>query len=164
MKYTRDMLRRIEAWVSKNGLYPQPCGASVTQFCEAMGISWDTLRAWEKNPEFSELLTRARDKFDNDTVREVENALIKSAKGAEYSIIVEEAKRNENGQLVTVKAKKKVFIQAPNVEAAKFVLANMASDKWRIKQEQTINAGEGVHIHVDSVEEKDKIEKIGDIG
>jgi len=164
MKLNAAKIAEAEAWVEKNGLFPQACGASMRQFCAAMGIDQRTYYRWLSNADFADALTRAREVFKATAVREVENALIKSAKGAEYSIIVEEAKRNENGQLVTVKAKKKVFIQAPNVEAAKFVLANMASDKWRIKQEQTINAGEGVHIHVDSVDEKDKIEKIGDIG
>lgn len=164
MKLNAAKIAEAEAWVEKNGLFPQACGASMRQFCAAMGIDQRTYYRWMAVADFADALTRAREVFKATAVREVENALIKSAKGAEYSIIVEEAKRNENGQLVTVKAKKKVFIQAPNVEAAKFVLANMASDKWRIKQEQTINAGEGVHIHVDSADEKDKIEKIGDIG
>ena len=35
MKFTKEMQDRIIKWVELNGLYPQPCGATVQSLCEA---------------------------------------------------------------------------------------------------------------------------------
>ena len=49
-KFNAEMLSKCVAWVEKNGLYPQPGGAPIKQFCEAMTIDPKTYREWMKNP------------------------------------------------------------------------------------------------------------------
>ena len=46
MKLTPTKIKECAAWVEKHGLHPQPCGASVQDFCKAMGISDETHRRW----------------------------------------------------------------------------------------------------------------------
>ena len=162
MKLNADKIREAEEWVEKNGLFPQACGASIRDFCTAMGIDQRTYYRWEKFANFADALTRAREKFHDNTVRDVENALVCAARGAEYSIINEEKRLNkETGKLETVKATRKTFHEAPNIEAAKFVLSNMNPDKWRLKQEQAIQA-EVTQYVVKDAEEKKKLENIGE--
>ena len=143
--------------MEKNGLHPQACGATIRQFCEAMGISDETWRRWQANVEFVEAITRARAKFKTNVVREVENALIKAATGVDFTQLNEEAKaekvveydpktgkkvREYIGDLKTIKATRKVIYYPPNIEAAKFVLSNMAAEDWKMKQEITHQGGD----------------------
>ena len=74
MKMNAAKIAEAEAWVERNGLHPQPCGATLREFCKAMGITWDTYKKWCENPDFSDALTRAREKFRATTIVEVENA------------------------------------------------------------------------------------------
>lgn len=161
MKYNAAKIAECVAWVEKNGLHPQPCGAMVKEFCEAMGISFETYSKWCKKTEFAEALTRAREVFRVQTVREVENSLARAARGAEYSIVTEERHRDKDGNLVTTKATRKTFHEAPNVEAAKFLLTNMAGEDWRLKQEQTIKAEAPVFV-VRTEAERKKLEDIAE--
>ena len=159
---TKEMLERIENFVEVRGLYPQPCGAPIAELCRECGISEKTFERWSKNDDFVGVLTRAREKFHDTTVRDVENALVAAAQGAEYSIINEEKKLNPaTGKLETVKATRKTFHAEPNIDAAKFVLSNMQPERWKMKQEQTIQA-DVTQIVVRSDEERQKLEKIAE--
>lgn len=162
MKYTPAKIAECVAWVEKNGLHPQRCGATVQQFCEAMGLSDETWRRWQKKVEFVDAIQRAREVFTSRTVQEVENAVARAARGAEYSIVVEKKKLNKTtGKLETVEASRKTFYEAPDMEAAKFLLTNMKGEEWRLKQEQTIKTEAPVYI-VKSDDEKAKLEKIAE--
>ncbi len=44
MKLNAAKIQEAAAWVEKNGLHPQPCGATLRSFCKAMGISDETFR------------------------------------------------------------------------------------------------------------------------
>lgn len=157
MKMCAAKIAEAEAWVEQNGLHPQACGATVKDFCKAMGITPETYYQWLDNSDFSEALTRARAKFKKNVVRDVENALIKAAKGVDFTQLHEEAKaapvteydpntgkkvRSYMGELKTVKAVRKVIYYPPNIEAAKFVLSNMAAEDWKLKQEVTHQGGD----------------------
>lgn len=162
MKLNANKIKEAEEWVEKNGLFPQACGASLRDFCAAMGIDQRTYYRWDKIADFADALTRARKRFHDNTVRDVENALVTAARGAEYSIVKEEKKLNPvTGKLETVKATRKTFRETPNIEAAKFVLSNMNPDKWRLKQEQTLQA-EVTQYVVKDEQEKKKLENIGE--
>lgn len=164
MKLNAQKIADVEAWIEKNGLYPQPCGASIADFCKAMDISFNSYQRWQSNENFANALMRAREKFRITTVRDVENALVRAALGADYSVINEERRVNaKTGRLETVKATKKTFYKEPNVEAAKFVLTNMSPDSWKLKQEQTIHSPSGIHIHVDDEAQAAKIRGIADL-
>ena len=157
MKMNAAKIAEAEAWVEKNGLHPQPCGASIKDFCKAMGISDETFRRWQKNVPFVEALQRAREIFRVTTVREIENALVKAAKGVDFTKIKEEARaekiveydevtgkkiREREGALKTVKATRETFYYPPDVKAAIFVLTNMSPDVWKQKQETTLQGGD----------------------
>ena len=85
MKLNASKIAEAEAWVEKNGLYPQACGATVKQFCQAMGISKKTYERWQANDAFVSALSRARELFRVTTIRDVENALVKAAKGVDFT-------------------------------------------------------------------------------
>lgn len=138
-----------------NGLYPQPCGASVKLFCEAMGITFKTYQAWMQNPNFSNAVTRACDVFRVRTVQEVSNALVKAAKGVDFTKekqefraqVVKEydpqtgkkIKEYTSDKPVQVKAFRETYYYPPDVNAAKFVLTNMDPEHWKNKQDTDVS-------------------------
>ena len=151
MKFTKEMQDRIVKWVELNGLYPQPCGATLQSLCDACGISWDSFKKWEKKPDFSERLTRARAKFAATVEVDIVNSLVKSAKGARIERIKEKAKaerivetdkdgnKTERiGELKTVEAYRETYSAPGDVKAAQFLLTNLAPDRWKMKQEHTV--------------------------
>lgn len=156
MKMNVDKIKEAEAWVERNGLHPQACGATVKDFCQAMGIADVTYYDWLKNSDFSEAINRARDKFKANTVKEVENALVKAARGVDFTREKTEAKaekvveydpktgkkvREYMGEAKVVKATRETIYYPPDVKAAMFVLTNMSGDNWKDKQEKTITGG-----------------------
>lgn len=175
MKMNAEKIAEAEAWVEKNGLFPQACGSSVKDFCAAMGIDDATYRRWLNIADFAEALTRAREKFKASTVRTVENALVKAAQGVDFTRVKEEAKAEKvveydaktgkkvkeyTGELKTVKATRETIYYPPNVEAAKFVLSNMAPDKWAQKAQLEMN---GTTYVLQTQEQVDKIKKVGNL-
>ena len=175
MKLNADKIKEAAAWVEKNGLHPQPCGATIRSFCEAMGISDETWRRWQKNVAFVDAIQRARDAFRVNTVREVENALVKAARGVDFVHIREEKKsqkikeydekgrkvREYDGDPIVVKSMRETVYYPPDVKAAQFVLTNLAGEDWKQKQEQTIKTEKPV-IVVRTEEERHKLEHIAD--
>ena len=157
MKLTPAKIAEAEAWVEKHGLYPQPKGALVKTFCEAMGISERTYCNWSKLSDFSEALNRAREKFKITVVREVADATIEAAKGFSFEKTKEDAKavdevieefdpvtgklirRTTTKKLVTVKATRERYVCPPDIKAAALVLTNMDPQNWR--QKQDLNLG-----------------------
>ena len=157
-KLTPAKIAEAEAWVETHGLYPQPKGASVKTFCEAMGIDENTHRKWEAdNSVYSATLTRAREKFKQTIVREVADATIEAAKGFSFEKTREDAKavdevieefdpntgklirRTTTKKLVTVKAVRERYVCPPDMKAAALVLTNMDPQNWR--QKQDLNVG-----------------------
>ena len=160
MKFTKEMQDRIVKWVELNGLYPQPCGATLQSLCDACGISWDSFKKWEQKPDFSERLSRARAKFSATVEVDIVNSLVKSAKGPRIERIKEKAKaerivetdkdgnKTERiGELKTVEAYRETYSAPGDVKAAQFLLTNIAPDRWKLKQEHTLEAT-GVNIEM----------------
>ena len=179
MKMNAAKIAEAAAWVERNGLHPQPCGATIKDFCTAMGIDDATFRRWSKIADFADALTRAREKFRVTTVRDVENALVKAARGVDFTKVKEEARaekvvefdpktgkkvRETTGQLKTIKATRETYYYPPNVEAAKFVLTNLAPEDWKLKQEVNHSGTLEQKVVVESKEEADKIASIGKLG
>lgn len=177
MKLNAAKIQEAEAWVEKNGLHPQACGATVKDFCKAMGISTKTYERWQENVAFVDALTRARDVFAQTTVREVSNALVKAARGVDFTKIKEEAKaekvvefdpktgkkvREYMGDLKTVKAYRETVYFPPDTKAAMFVLTNLDPENWKNKQDTTVHTPDGVRIIVENEEQKRRIETIGE--
>lgn len=145
------MKDRIREFVELNGLYPQHCGSPLKDLCQAVGITWDTFKKWEQNSDFSDILSRARAKFAQQTEIEVVNAMKKAALGFEYTKETQAAtaqkvveydpktgkkvKEYTTEKLVTKGAKRVKLIFPPSVKAGTFLLANLAPDRWKQRQE-----------------------------
>lgn len=181
MKLTPAKIKECAAWVEKHGLYPQPKGASVKTFCDAMGIAVKTYERWQQNVEFVTALNRARELYRRTVVEEVVNATVEAAKGFQFEKTREDAKavdevveefdpvtgklirRTTSKKLVTVKAVRERYTCPPDVKAATLVLTNMDSENWKVRQEtkQTIIPERVV---VESQEQADKLDNIADLG
>lgn len=151
MKLSKDKILECAEWVEKNGLYPQRCGASIKQFCEAQGITFKTYQSWCRNSNFSTALTRARDVFKQNTIQEVTNALVKAARGLDFTKtkqkgraqVVKEydpktgrkIKEYTTEKIVTVESYRETVYFPPDVNAAKFLLTNLDPDSWKNKQD-----------------------------
>lgn len=162
MKFTKEMQDRIIKWVELNGLYPQPCGATLQSLCEACGIDWHTFKKWEAKSDFSEALSRAREKFAATVEVSIVNSLVKSAREKKTERIREkkkaetielvDAKGNRTktiGPLKTVEAYRDSYTEPGDVKAAQFLLTNLAPDRWKMKQEHTVSTqGVDIDMHI----------------
>lgn len=153
MKFSKEKIQECVEWVEENGLYPQRCGAPVRQFCEAMGIDFRTYQRWSANANFASAISRAREVFQQRTVQEVSNALVKAAKGYECvktktegkpQVVTEydpqtgkKVKSYQTEKIIPVKSTKEVIYVEPNVHAACFLLTNMDPDNWKNKVDNT---------------------------
>lgn len=179
MKYSDEKVRECVEWVEMNGLHPQRCGASVKDFCKAMGIDDATYRRWLENAEFADALSRARVIFQEQTVRDVENSLIKAAKGYTFEEFHDEKKaskvveydpktgkkvREYMGDVKLVKRTRTIVNVQPNIDAAKFVLTNMAGNDWKQKQEVKTDVEFIRPIVVRSEDEKKMVENLRESG
>ena len=179
MKYSAAKIAECVAWVEKHGLQPQRFGATLRDFCCAMGINHDTYYQWLKKSAFSESLNRAREVFNRNTKMEVENAILKAARGYDYTMEVSEARaekvveydpktgkkvREYMGEPKVVKATRRTMHQAPDPKLAVFVATNMMPDEWKQKQETAITTPEGLKVFVGDTAEAEKIKSIKDLG
>ena len=125
---TDDGLLRIQGW-ARDGLIDE-------QIAHNMGVAYSTFRAWvEKFPALSASLKAGKAPVDI----EVENALLKSARGFEYEETITEIVEQPDGtQRKQIKKVKRYC--PPNTTAQIFWLKNRRPDKWRDKQDIALNA------------------------
>lgn len=156
MKLSAAKIKEAEKWVEENGLYPQACGASIKTFCKAMDISFPTYQKWQENFNFLNALTRAREVFKQNAITQVSNALIKAARGVDFTkekseyraqVIKEydpktgkKVKEYLGEKPIQIKMMRETYYYPPDVNAAKFVLTNMDPEHWRNKQDTDITA------------------------
>ena len=119
---TKDNLIRIAAW-TRDGL-------SEAQIAKNLGISYMTFRRAKKDPEYGEQISNALIQTKDVVDMEVENMLLKRARGYEYDEITEEY---EMGVLVKRKVTHKMVV--PDTSAQIFWLKNRQPDKWRDRRE-----------------------------
>ena len=159
MKLSAAKIRECAAWVEVNGLYPQRCGASIRQFCDAMGIAFITYQRWQANENFVTAITHAREVFQQNTVHEVVNALVKAARGVDFvkkkdegrpQVVKEydpetgkKIKEYTTEKIVTVKSLRETVYYPPDVNAAKFLLTNMDPENWKNKQDNVTDVNFG---------------------
>ena len=122
---TPEGLLLIEGW-ARDGL-------SKEQIARNIGIRRETLIQWEKQfPNISNSLKKGREVV----IREVENALIKRAKGYEVEELTEELRFNRSTGKEELKVTKRTTKHvAPDTGAAAFVLKNLASKTWSDRKE-----------------------------
>jgi len=123
-----------------------------------LGISKDTFYQYiKKYPEFSDSLKRGKAPVDI----EVENALLKRARGYEYEETTVEYEAAKKGEKASPKKIKKVTRQvAPDTTAEIFWLKNRKPKKWRDKQNVELSGEDGEPIKIEYVPVK-KMEKKG---
>lgn len=98
-------------------------GATDVEIAQNLDVDEDTIYEWKnKHPEFSEALSKAKTIADS----EVENALLKSAKGFSRKI----QKFDQDGNLVDTLEE-----LPPNPTSMIFWLKNRQRDRWRDKQD-----------------------------
>ena len=119
---TKDNLIRIAAW-TRDGLTEE-------QIAKNFGISYNTFKRAKKDPEYGELITTALIQTKDVVDMEVENMLLKRARGYEYDEVTEEY---DMGVLVKRKVTHKMVV--PDTSAQIFWLKNRQPDKWRDRRE-----------------------------
>lgn len=125
---TEEGLLLIEGW-ARDGL-------TFEQIASNMGIRRSTLHEWAKKyPDISDALKKGREVV----IRELENSLIKRAKGYEFDEETYEC--NEEGAMVLTRRVKKTMV--PDTTALIFALKNMSPDKWRDKRETQLSGADG---------------------
>lgn len=143
---TDDGLLRIEGW-ARDGL-------TEDQIAKNMGISIRSLTDWKiKYPAILASLKKGKAPVD----QEVENALLKRALGYQYEETITEieevptGRTDDNGRPIMKQQKhiKKVMKTAlPDTTAQIFWLKNRKPNRWRDKQDMTMNT-EPVRIVID---------------
>lgn len=132
---TCDGLTLIEGW-ARDGLTDE-------QISHNMDIAYSTFRIWkDKFSALSAALKKNKEIVDY----EVENALLKRAKGFEYEEKTYERVWNDKvGKYIKVNTKTVGKMVTPDTGAAAFWLKNRQSKKWRDKPEEE-GGGESVVI------------------
>ena len=125
---TPDGKNLLEAW-ARDGLTDE-------QLAHNMQISRDTLYAWKKKyPDISDALKKGKEVVDV----EVENALLKRAKGFEFTETKIEQSEKDGRKVTLIK-----HTVPPETTAAIFWLKNRKPEHWRDRQpeNQTVMAAE----------------------
>lgn len=151
-KYNKYMVQACADWVRENGLIDYG-GATLRDFCRAMGIDDMSYYNWMKRSEFSEAIKKAKEAFRESLEKDIVQSLANAAKGYEYTQTTTEY-TDVNGKPRVKKQVKKNIRVEPNVGAAIFLLTNIAPERWKNRQNQEVNISNEKPI---TVEEAKKI-------
>lgn len=115
--YVEPHLEEISEWVQT---------MTEQQIATRLGIAESTWHDYKnKHPELAEAVIKGR----QDLISDVKSALIKRAKGFEYTEVKEYSRMSEDG--VTVYEEKTTKYQPPDVAACNSVLQNIDKDWYR---------------------------------
>ena len=157
-KYNKDMLQACADWVRKNGLIDFG-GATLTDFCKAMGIEDQTYYRWLDKVEFVEAIKKAKEAFRSTLENDIVKSLANSAKGYEYEQYTTEY-TDVNGKPKIKKQVKKNIRVEPNVGAAIFLLTNIAPDRWKNKQDNNVKIeDEGEPIQIEIIDKREDVKE-----
>lgn len=133
---TDEGLTLLKGW-ARDGLTDEQISTNV-------GISRSTLSEWKKKySDISDSLKKGKEIVDY----EVENALLKRAKGYSYTEITKEQVLNPITSQYELRITKEVIKEvAPDTGAAMAWLKNRQPDKWRDKPNSINDDNEGVVI------------------
>ena len=133
-KYETHVLPKldlVEAW-ARDGLVEK-------QIAHNLGVAVSTLNLYKKDhPEVSEALARGEEVVD----LEVENALLKRAKGYQYTEVTTEERLTRDGEIITL-TKRVVRDVPPDPTSMMFWLANRRRDRWAYKPQPEAGTDEG---------------------
>lgn len=167
MKYCRKKIEECVKWVEENGLQDYG-GATLKDFCHAMGIDYETYYHWMKKSEFSDAIQKAKENYKNSLEEKLVRSLAKSAEGYEWEEVVTEFRPNKDGK-PEVKGQRKTKKHVPsNIGAAIFLLTNVNNERWKNKQNLegnlSVNAFEQLMKTLDADEEDEDFSKNVDEG
>ena len=130
-----DGLARVLEWVSE--------GREDKQIAKIIGIHPGTFCDWKnKCPEFGEAIKKARYRWFDTVLPEVENAAFKLAVGYSYKETTRERREVEKGVYELVVTKEVTKHQPANPVANMYWLQNRASDAWKDRRNQQPEADE----------------------
>lgn len=139
---------KITEWLEEDKLILLECwardGLTEEQIAKNIGISIKTLYNWkEKELPILQAIKKGKEIVDY----EVENALLKRAKGYRYKEITKEQVLNPITNQYELRVTKEVEKEVvPDTGAAMAWLKNRKPDKWRDKPKEIIDDEEGVTI------------------
>ena len=152
------MVQACADWVRKNGLIDFG-GATLTDFCKAMGIEDQTYYRWLDKVEFVEAIKKAKEAFRSTLENDIVKSLANSAKGYEYEQYTTEY-TDVNGKPKIKKQVKKNIRVEPNVGAAIFLLTNIAPDRWKNKQDNNVKIeDEGEPIQIEIIDKREDVKE-----
>ena len=146
-KYKKQLIEVCADWVREHGLIDFG-GATLTDFCKAMGIDDQTYYRWLGKVEFAEAIKKAKESFRESLEKDIVKSLANAAKGYEYIQTTTEY-TSVNGKPNIKKQVKKNMRVEPNVGAAIFLLTNISPVRWKNKQNQEVNISNEKPITVD---------------
>ena len=159
MKYCRKKIEECADWVKTNGLQEYG-GATLKDFCGAMGIDYETYYHWRKKSEFSDAIEKAKDEFKASLEEKLVRSLSKSAEGYEWEEVVTELRPDSAGKPQIRGQRKTKKHVPPNIGAAIFLLTNVNSEKWKNKQNfdgnLSVNAFEQLMKNLDEEESEEE--------
>ena len=150
-KYNKDMVQACADWVRENGLIDYG-GATLRDFCRAMGIDDMSYYNWMKRSEFSEAIKKAKEAFRESLEKDIVQSLATAAKGYEYTQTTTEY-TDVNGKPSIKKQVKKNIRVEPNVGAAIFLLTNLAPERWKNRQQQEVKVSDAKPMTMKEAEE-----------
>ncbi len=130
---------KVEKWLTPEGLTLLAGwardGLTDEQIANNCGIKRQTLYDWEKRyPDILDTIKKNKEIVDY----EVENALLKRAKGYTYEEITEECILNKKTNKYEMQVTKRVIKEvSPDTGAAMAWLKNRKPDKWRDKPNES---------------------------
>lgn len=164
-KYNADFLKRASAYITERGLFPEPHGSTIQNYCRAMGISDETHSRWlDKFVEYVEVIKKANSAFNASLVLRLEGSLIDRALGNTKKKKTRTTMvADENGDpVVSEKIITEEDVPA-DTTALIFALKNIAGDKWKDKQEHDINMPQIIiQASPRGIKAMDKLNELGD--
>ena len=139
---------KVEYWLTSDGLTLLSGwareGLTDEQISKNVGISRSTLSEWKKKyKDISDTLKKVKEIVDY----EVENALLKRAKGYKYTETTQECVLNPISSKYEMRITKIIEKEVPpDVGAAMAWLKNRKPDQWRDKPKEILSEDEGVII------------------
>lgn len=150
-KYNKQMVQACADWVRENGLIDFG-GATLTDFCKAMGIDDMSYYNWMKRAEFSEAIKNAKEAFRESLEKDIVKSLANAAKGYEYYQVTTEYTDVNGKPRIKKQVKKNVRVE-PNVGAAIFLLTNLAPERWKNRQQQEVKVSDAKPMTMQEAEE-----------
>ena len=83
-KYSKEKIKEWADWVRNNGLIDYG-GARLRDFCNYVGIDYQTYYRWLENAEFAEAIKKAKEEYRDLLERDIVKSISNIAKGCEWT-------------------------------------------------------------------------------